>query len=55
MTDTSLDETAEESAPRRARWPRRLFIGSALLGGAGWWVAGWIQDARRAAQRSTDK
>jgi len=54
MTDELITETV--AAPsRKGKIARRVFIGSALLGGAGWWVAGWVQQARLAAQRSTDK
>lgn len=54
MTDALTTESVEVLS-RKGKIARRVFIGSALLGGAGWWVSGWVQQARWAAQRSTDK
>jgi hypothetical protein len=45
----------EKIGSRKARIGRRVFIGSALLGGAGWWLTGAVQKARNAARRSADK
>lgn len=54
MSD-ELNPAPAEPSPRKSRIARRVFIGSALLGGAGWWLSGKIQEARWAAQRSGDK
>jgi len=54
MTD-ALSTEPVESPSRKGKLARRVFIGSTLIGGAGWWLAGAIQQARWAAQRSTDK
>ncbi len=47
-----------EQAPagsRRARIARRTFIGSAIVGGAGYWLFDAARQARNQAIRSTDK
>ncbi|MBC8288782.1 MAG: hypothetical protein H8E37_00540 [Planctomycetes bacterium] len=54
MTDEFAAEPVEAPS-RKGKIARRVFIGSALLGGAGWWLTGAIQQARREAQRSADK
>ena len=41
--------------PRKSRWPQYVCIALLLLTGVGWLLAGWVQNARLAAQRTTDK
>lgn len=51
MSD-DLNPAPAHSPSRRGRIARRVFVGSELLGGAGWRLAGAVGNA---AERSSDK